>query len=113
MRPPLLSVRSPLLSSVFRPAAWSGVLVFALMTPARPESVPELRTERMIGPGARCTTLIRPAGPWVIHVFSADGENGLVRPGPTFASERGLRAAAVSDQARRATTDARYPIAGV
>ena len=50
----------------------------------------------MIGPGVRCITITRPAGPWVIRVIEADGNSGYVRPGVTFASERGLRAAPVS-----------------
>ena len=113
MRHHAISVRFPLLSSVFGPALGSGLLLFLSMCPARPEVTPEQRTERMIGPGVKCITLLRSAGPWVIRVIETDGESGYVRPGATFASERGLRAAPVSTQAQRATQETRYPIAGV
>jgi hypothetical protein len=90
-----------------------ATLFLALAVPGSLQAGPDLRTERMIGPGARCITIARAAGPWVIRVLETDGESAYVRPGVTFASERGLRAAPVSAQARRATTEARYPIAGV
>jgi hypothetical protein len=73
----------------------------------------EARAERMIGPGVKCITLTRDQGPWVIRVIEADGESGYVRAGATFASARGLQAARVSAQALQATTETRYPIAGI
>ena len=113
MRPHSISVPLPLLSSVFRPALWSGLLLFLSISPARPEVAPELRTERRIGPGVKWITIIRSAGPWLIRVIEADGASGYIRPGATFASERGLRAAPLSGQAEAATRETRYPIAGV
>src|SRR6185369_13320620 len=50
---------------------------------------------------------------WVIRVIEADGVSGYVRPGLTYASASGLRAAPVSAQAAASTTETRYPIAGI
>src|SRR5437773_12193493 len=108
-----IGVRFPLLSSVFRGAAWSGVLSVAILASMRGASGLDVRTERMIGPGVKCIMLHRDTGPNVIRIIEADGNSVYVRPGATFASDRGLRAAPVSAQAQQATRPERYPIAGV
>jgi hypothetical protein len=103
-----ISARFPRLSSV-----GVAAISLALAIPGSNWATADDRTERMIGPGVRCVTITRPAGPWVIRVIEADGESPYIQPGVTFAGERGLRAAPVSVQAQRAAAETRYPIAGV
>src|ERR1051326_6309103 len=67
----------------------------------------DFRSERMIAPGVKCITLTRDTGPWVIRIIEADGQSGYIRAGVTYASERGLKAAPVSAQATRASTETR------
>src|SRR3954447_1844464 len=113
MRDSQIGVRFPLLSSVFLPPKRSVALAIAALSFSAPALSLDNRTERMIGPGVKCIMLNRDAGPWVIRVVEADGVSGYVRPGLTYASASGLRAAPVSAQAASSTTEARYPIAGI
>ncbi len=113
MRNLVVRARSPLLSSVFLWGKQSVLLLAVTLGMVRPGTAADLRSERMIGPGVKCIMLTRGAGPWVIRIIETDGESGYVRPGAVFASERGLRAAPVSEQAAKVATETRYPIAGV
>src|SRR5438874_843044 len=59
MRHSGIGVRFPLLSSVFFPLRRSAALGLAALSLSRPALSSETRTERMIGPGVKCITLVR------------------------------------------------------
>jgi len=84
-------------------------LLFCLVTAGGAQA--DTRTERMVAPGVKHITLVRTAGPWVIHILECNRAEPLVFPAAALASGEVVGLAPLTRVAREIAAPGRTPVA--